>query len=160
MYMNMIDAERRLDVVTRRANAEAAAATQAEVGRPERKTPRFRSYETVADPSDAQRRSRRIGVGGDVLVRRLGSFNFQAELKDVSAGGCRVQMIEECEVDEALVARFPQLEPLGARVRWANGMVAGLEFSTALHPAVFDALLGRLGEPANCNSEEPPADEA
>ena len=160
MYMNMVDAERRLDVVKRRANAEAATASQAEVAKRERTGQRFRSYQTGADPRDANRRSRRIGLDSEVLVRRLGSFNFQAELKDVSTGGCRVQMIEECEVDEALVTRFPQLEPLGARVRWANGMVAGLEFSTALHPAVFDALLARLGAPANCNSEEPPADEA
>jgi hypothetical protein len=163
MYMNMIDAERRLDAIRQRANAEAAAASEARaeaLAKPGRKTPRYSSYETGADASDPQRRSRRIGIDGEVLVRRLGSFNFQAELEDVSTGGCRVRMIEECEVDEPLVTRFPQLEPLGARVCWAQGMNAGLAFSTSLHPAVFDALLGRLGAPANCNDDESPADEA
>ena len=156
MHMMMIDAERRLGVIRRRANAEVAAAAESRseaTAKPARRTPRYRSYDTGADPSDPQRRSRRIGAGGEVLVRRLGGFNFQAELKDVSTGGCRVRMIEQCEVDETLVTRLPQLEPLGARVCWSQGMNAGLEFSTALHPAVFDSLLTRLGAPATCENQ-------
>jgi hypothetical protein len=153
--MTMVDGERRLEEVRRRANLEAAAAeTRTEaVERPSRGVPRYRSYDIAADPEDPQRRSRRITATGEVLVRRLGSFNFQAELKDLSTGGCRVRMIEECETDESLVTRFPQLEPLGARVCWSQGMTAGLEFSSGLHPAVLDSLLMRIGAPANCNDE-------
>ena len=46
-----------------------------------------------------------------------------------------------------MVTRFPLLEPLGARICWAAGVTAGLEFLTPIHPAVFELLLLRLPKP-------------
>jgi hypothetical protein len=107
--------------------------------------------EAVAADNDAmvldRRRSARIALSGSELrVRRIGGFNFQAGLKDVSTDGCRIELIEECEPGEDVIARFPQLEPLGAWVRWTLGATAGVEFMRPIHPAVFKFLLTRLSE--------------
>ncbi len=96
----------------------------------------------------SRRRSRRVPVADDVSVRKIGSFNFQARLQDVSTGGCRVELIEPYEVGDRVVTRFPKLEPLGARVCWAMGTTAGIEFLNGMHPAVFDSLLIRLSRPS------------
>jgi hypothetical protein len=55
-----------------------------------------------------------------------------------------VGLVEDLELGEPLIARFPQLEPLVGAVRWKAGAIAGLEFSKRMHPAVLDALVTRL----------------
>jgi hypothetical protein len=101
----------------------------------------------------SRRRTRRVAVADEVGIRRIGSFNFQAKLQDVSAGGCRVELIETYDVGDHIVARFPRLEPLGAKVRWSMGAIAGIEFLNGMHPAVFDSLLMRLGAPETPSNE-------
>lgn len=101
----------------------------------------------------SRRRSRRVAVSDEVGIRRIGSFNFNAKMHDVSAGGCRVELIESYEVGDHVVARLPKLEPLGARVCWATGTTAGIEFLNGMHPAVFDSLLMRLTAPASSPTE-------
>lgn len=86
----------------------------------------------------------RVAMEDEVIVRRIGGFNFEVALRDVSAHGCQVELIEACEVGDAIITRFPQLEPLGSCVRWTQGTTTGIEFQTKIHPAVFDHLLGRL----------------
>lgn len=83
-------------------------------------------------------------LNSNIIVRRVGSFNFEVALRDVSTGGCRVELLEPSEVGDPVIARFPQLEPLGSRVCWAQGTTTGVQFLTSIHPAVFDALLNRL----------------
>lgn len=92
----------------------------------------------------SRRSSPRKAVASEICVRRTGGFNFQAGLTDVSLGGCRVELIEPCEIGDHVIARFPALEPLGARVCWSAGVTAGVAFQAPVHPAVFDALLIRL----------------
>lgn len=107
------------------------------------------------EPSDdamvlERRRSTRSAlVGSELRVRRIGGFSFQAGLWDVSSDGCRIELIEECAPGEDVIARFPQLEPMGAWVRWTQGVTAGVEFMRPIHPAVFKFLLARLGERAS-----------
>jgi hypothetical protein len=48
-----------------------------------------------------------------------------------------------CQDGEHVIARFPQLQPLGAHVCWTAGTTVGIEFRTPFHPAVFDSLLGK-----------------
>ena len=79
-----------------------------------------------------------------VVIRPIGGFNCEVRLDDASITGCRVEMVEPVDVGESLIARFPQLEPLVAKVSWSKGTTAGLQFSKSIHPAVFDALLTRL----------------
>jgi hypothetical protein len=120
-------------------------------------SPRVRAYlsgqpamppatEDIGDAPDGteRRRSGRIALDSNILVRRLGSFNFEVALRDVSTGGCRVQLLEPSAVGDPVIARFPQLEPLGSRVCWAEGTTTGVQFLTSIHPAVFDSLLARL----------------
>jgi len=114
---------------------------------------------SVPDAGDgvegSRRRSRRVEVSDEVGVRRIGSFNFQARMHNVSAGGCRVELIEAYEVGDHVVTRLPKLEPLGARVCWATGTMAGIEFLNGIHPAVFDSLVLRLAAPAAAPTQEP-----
>lgn len=102
--------------------------------------------EVRGEPLTVDRRcSKRCALEhSDVIVRRIGGFNFQVGLKDVSARGCRVELIEEFERGEDVITRFPRLEPLGASVRWTQGTTAGIEFMRTIHPAVFHALLAHL----------------
>lgn len=96
-------------------------------------------------PVEEKRRSgRHKPDGADVCLRRIGGFNFSVRLRDLSASGCGIELIEPYDVDDQVIARFRKLDPLGARVRWTSGSVAGIEFNRAIHPAVFENLLGRL----------------
>lgn len=124
----------------------AAAARAAEVTKATRT-----EYVAAAAPAEPavsvehERRSLdRVALDGEIIVRRIGGFNFEVALRDVSAHGCQVELVEACEVGDAIIARFPQLEPLGSRVCWTQGTTTGIEFQTKIHPAVFDHLLGRL----------------
>jgi len=101
----------------------------------------------------SRRRNRRVAVSDEVGIRRIGSFNFNAKMHDVSVDGCRVELIESYEVGDHVVARLPKLEPFGARVCWATGTTAGIEFLNGMHPAVFDSLLMRLAAPASSPAE-------
>ncbi|HEX6783561.1 MAG TPA: PilZ domain-containing protein [Sphingomicrobium sp.] len=91
-----------------------------------------------------RRQSERVTLDSSVIVRRVGGFNFEVALQDLSTGGCRVRMLEPAEVGDPVIARLPQLEPLGSRVSWAEGTTTGMQFLAKIHPAVFDALLTRL----------------
>ena len=99
-------------------------------------------------PSDRdgedRRRFSRSPVKSELTMRRIGGFNFQVALSDLSPGGCNVELIEAAEAGDSVIARFPQLEPLGSRVCWTEGCTTGVEFLAPIHPAVFDLLLSRL----------------
>lgn len=97
-----------------------------------------------ADVAHERRGLNRVSMKSEIIVRRIGGFNFEVALRDMSAHGCQIELIEACEVGDAIIARFPQLEPLGSRVCWTRGTTTGIEFQTKIHPAVFDHLLGRL----------------
>jgi hypothetical protein len=97
-----------------------------------------------ADRDTERRQSSRVVIASEVLVRRLGAFNFNVALKDISRGGCRVEMLEPSAIGDPVIARLPQLEPLGSRVCWAEGTTTGMQFLTTIHPAVFDMLLTRI----------------
>ena len=86
----------------------------------------------------------RVPLNSEVTVRRIGGFNFQVALSNVSAGGCNVEMLEAAEVGDGVITRFPQLEPLGSRICWNDGRTTEVEFLTRLHPAVLDLLVSRL----------------
>lgn len=77
-------------------------------------------------------------------MRRLGSFGFDIRVRDLSAIGCRVELIESVGAGDHVVARLPGLEPLGATVIWSDERCAGLQFNRPIHPAVLDLLLERL----------------
>src|SRR6478672_5112491 len=99
----------------------------------------------LTDELILERRScERAAVASTISVRPIGGFNYQARLDDVSRAGCRVELVEQAELGEPLIARFPQLEPMVGEVRWLDGPIAGLQFARPMHPAVLDAVVARL----------------
>lgn len=160
MYMSSFVSGQRILRVTQRARAISMVPPRAKAmtrplsapiekaDEPEEEVVAVEPEATKPKPGDgvegSRRRAPRSAVSGEVSVRRIGGFNFQAGLHDVSIGGCRVEMLEPCEIGDRVVTRFPELEPLGARVCWSAGATAGIEFHASVHPAVFDALLIRL----------------
>ena len=96
------------------------------------------------DELHGRRMSERVPVAAHVSVRRIGGFPFGCRLEDVSAGGCRVELVETADIAERVIARFPSLDPFAARVAWIEARSAGFSFERTMHPAVFAHLLSRL----------------
>ena len=131
----------RISVRARETSAQPLPATvQAYLdGAPRRVT------EADAAPSEGDRRHcERHELRSEVTVRRIGGFNFEVPLSDISVGGCKVEMLEESEVGDTVIARFPQLEPLGSRICWTDGRKIGVEFFNRIHPAVLDLVVSRI----------------
>ena len=149
MYVSRLSEHRRLRRISDRAregnHALVPESVQAYLaGDPDESAP----GQAPSEEGDERRRWNRVSSGGEVVIRRLGGFNFQVALHDLSAGGCRVEMIEASEPGDSVIARLPQLEPLGSTVCWAEGTTVGIRFSNAIHPAVFDMILSRLANGA------------
>jgi hypothetical protein len=98
------------------------------------------------DQREDRRRVARVALKSEVTVRRIGGFNFQVTLSNISAGGCNVELLEAAEVGDSVITRFPQLEPLSSRVCWIDGRSTGVEFMSHIHPAVLDLLVRKLAE--------------
>ena len=158
MYMSSFVSGQRILRVTQRARATSVIPHRTKVMTTPLSVPAEHEAEPAQAPAEiapepalpgdgiegSRRRAARSLASGEVSVRRIGGFNFQAGLHNVSVGGCRVEMLEPCEIGDRVVTRFPALEPLGARVCWSAGTTAGVEFQSSVHPAVLDALLVRL----------------
>lgn len=102
--------------------------------------------DTGRPPSRAPwpRRSGRIAVDADVVLRRSGQNNYRVRVFDISPHGCKVEFVERPKLDERAWVKFDGLEALEALVCWVNGFDAGMEFEKPIHPAVFELLLDRL----------------
>jgi hypothetical protein len=146
--MHLISKQRRLAAIAARARegsvpAQAAKHPPQSPGRLRKALPEAPDQDSDALILD-RRSCARVALDSTISVRPIGGFNYRARLGDVSTAGCRVELVEEAELGEPLMARFPQLEPLVGEVRWKDGAAAGLEFTRLIHPAVFDALVTRL----------------
>jgi hypothetical protein len=155
MYLDSFD---RLERVTLRAQANVAEGLARATERVTSKlsgtvAATAREQDNEPAPREGERRrSGRFATGSAIHARRIPGVNFEVPLDNVSAGGCRIELLEECEVGEDVITRFPDLEPLGARVQWTLGFTAGLQFARPIHPAVFGALLERLMAPPQPNA--------
>lgn len=90
------------------------------------------------------RRSERISLTAEVLLRRPGQSPYQIRVADLSPEGCKVDLVQLPAEGERMLLKFNGLEALEAEVCWVDGFVAGLQFEKPIHPAVFDLLLERL----------------
>ena len=95
-------------------------------------------------PGAQPRRSPRVAVDAEVVLRRPGQSNYRVRVHDLSCHGCKIEFVERPRMDERAWIRFEGLEPLDALVCWVDGFVAGVEFDRPIHPAVFEMLLNRL----------------
>jgi hypothetical protein len=137
MYLSEYAEAQRLDRVTARARADRQI------------RPRLNAAGEPPPPEsetreEERRGTHRVAMTSEILVRRVGAFPFSVGLGNMSAQGCQIELVDGYEIDDSLVARFPQLEPLGARVCWADRKHAGMEFSKTIHPAVFTSLVKRM----------------
>lgn len=95
-----------------------------------------------------RRQSQRVVTHSELLVGRIGGFSFNVAMKDISSGGCRVEMLEPSQVVDRVIARLARLEPLASCVKWPRGNT-GTEFLSKMHPAVFNLVLARLPTPCS-----------
>ena len=98
------------------------------------------------------RRVERESLTAEVSLRRLGRLNYRVRVYDISAEGCKVELVDKPRLEEHVVVKFKGIEALESEVCWIDGMAAGLRFERSIHPAVFALLVERLraaGEPAD-----------
>ncbi|MEP7130645.1 MAG: PilZ domain-containing protein [Sphingomicrobium sp.] len=104
------------------------------------------NFDSEVEPARKRvaRGNARVPLGADVTMRRHGHANFRVRVFDLSAKGCKVELIERPNEGEHVLVKFEALEVLEAVVCWITARTAGLEFARPIHPAVFDLLLERL----------------
>ena len=90
------------------------------------------------------RRCERVPLSAEVTMRRHGGPSFRVNVFDASPDGCKIDFVDRPLANERLSIRFEGLEALEAEVCWIEQQYAGLKFSRAIHPAVFDLLVERL----------------
>jgi hypothetical protein len=146
MHLNNYIAELRLSRIRGRARAcgkSIAGATPSD--HLQSQAPAKPLDDANGNPAGAERRrSNRRPLEKEIMVRRIGGFNFDVGIRNISAGGCTIDAIEEYEVGDPVIARFPKLEPLGSRVCWTRGTSVGIQFLRTIHPAVLESLVERM----------------
>ncbi|HEX8412714.1 MAG TPA: PilZ domain-containing protein [Sphingomicrobium sp.] len=90
------------------------------------------------------RKSDRVSVEAEIVIRRLRDHNFRVRVYDISRHGCRVDFISRPQLDDRAWIKFEGLEGLEASVCWTQDFTAGMQFIKPIHPAVFDRLVSKL----------------
>lgn len=90
------------------------------------------------------RKSSRVAITAEVLLRRTGQGAYRVKVFDVSVHGCKAEFVERPKLDELVWLKFDNLQSLEAMVCWVRGFEVGLEFERPIHPAVFETLVQRL----------------
>ena len=90
------------------------------------------------------RRSARVTLQAEVLLRRSGQSHYRVSVHDISPEGCRMEFVERPRLDETVWVKFDGLDAVESSVCWIKGHDVGIEFTRPIHPAVFDVLVKRL----------------
>jgi hypothetical protein len=98
----------------------------------------------TGEKSHWPRRVERESLTAEVSLRRLGKLNYRVRVYDISAAGCKVELVDRPRLEEHVLVKFEGLEALESEVCWIDGPTAGLRFEKAIHPAVFALLVERL----------------
>ena len=91
-----------------------------------------------------QRRFDRFNLTAEVSLRRFRKLNYRLQVFDISPDGCKIELVDNPQLQERVLIKLDGIEPLAAEVCWVEGSCAGLRFQRSFHPAVFDLLLERL----------------
>jgi hypothetical protein len=94
--------------------------------------------------SPTPRKSVRVGLTAEVILRRTGQPNYRVQVHDISPDGCKLEFVERPRLDELVWLKFEGLEALEACVCWVEDFVVGVEYERPIHPAVFQTLVDRL----------------
>ena len=93
------------------------------------------------------RKSPRIALTAEVLLRRSGRTNYRVHIYDMSLEGCKIEFVERPRIGEPLWVKFEALDAVAGSVCWVEGHVAGVEFEKPIYPAVFESLVSRMMKP-------------
>ena len=102
------------------------------------------ALDSAAAANQDPRRSTRIGLSAEIVLRRAGQSNYRVKILDVSTDGCRAEFVDRPELEEHIWVKFEGLGALEAIVCWVRGFEVGLEFEHPIHPAVFEMLVSKL----------------
>ena len=102
-------------------------------------------FEPAPPRAQVERQAPRIDVSAEVGLRSIGRNSFRVRVFDLSSQGCKVELVERPAVGDAMSVKFDGLDVLESTVAWIEGATAGLTFRQAIHPAVLDLLLQRIG---------------
>ena len=97
--------------------------------------------------SPTPRKSVRVSLAAEVILRRAGQPNYRVRVFDGSLDGCKLEFVERPNLDERVWVKFEGMEALEASVCWIEDFTVGVEFQKPIHPAVFETLLKRLPIP-------------
>ena len=92
-----------------------------------------------------ERRSDRVAVNAEVTLRRSGQNTYKVRVYDASPHGCKLEFVERPELEERVWVKFEELDSIEAAVCRIEGFIVAIEFVRPMYPAVFDALVARLG---------------
>ncbi|MEN3972153.1 PilZ domain-containing protein [Sphingomicrobium sp. XHP0235] len=95
-------------------------------------------------PPKEDRRQPRVALTGEVRSRHQGGRPYPTVIRNLSPGGCCIEMPYAPRIGERLWVTLPGIEPLEAHVCWTEKFLAGCAFEKPLYPAVFDLLRRRL----------------
>jgi hypothetical protein len=90
------------------------------------------------------RSQERRALAGTVRSRHAGSKGYPTEILDLSPGGCRVELSYKPKVGEMLWITLPGIEAIESKICWTDGFMAGVAFTKALYPSVFDLIAQRI----------------
>ncbi len=102
------------------------------------------SGETIVSEADLPMRPTRVPLRAEVTLRRRFDHRYTVNLLDISAAGCRVELVERVQPGDLLWVTLPGMTTIEATACWTEGFVAGVQFKHPLHPSVFEMLAARL----------------
>ena len=97
----------------------------------------------MVDDSDP-RRAERVPLRADIEFRRIGEHRWRVNILDFSPEGCRVDLPVRVVSDDTVWISLPGIESIQGTVCWVKEWQAGVEFTSPLHPAVFDMIRERM----------------
>lgn len=99
---------------------------------------------TTPSRTPRPRKSSRVALSTEVVLRRTGHGAYRVKIFDVSLHGCKAEFVERPSLGESVWIKFDSLQSLKAMVCWVRGFEVGLEFESPIHPAIFEMLVQRL----------------
>lgn len=94
------------------------------------------------------RKQDRIALEGTVRSRHPGSRGYPTRIRDLSPGGCRVELSYEPRHGETVWIALPGIESIESKICWNDGFTAGVAFAKPLHPSVFELITKKMQEQA------------
>lgn len=96
--------------------------------------------------NDDPRRAKRVSLRADIEFRRSGEHRWRVNILDFSPEGCRVDLPIKVLAEDTVWISLPGIETIQGNVCWVREWEAGIEFSSPLHPAVFDMVRERMSK--------------